>query len=88
MRAETDPAVAAEFWAKSHRKAERRKEIALMRPGLERMNAILADTWNPRLAAELFSVNPLLRLNRNRGNELDEWLAEDGRMPEVARALL
>jgi len=80
--------VAEQFWAESHRKRERREEIAVMRPGLERMNAMLADAWNPKLAEGLQSLYPLLSFNRNRGNELDEWLAEDGRMPEVAEALL
>lgn len=90
MRAETDPHVAAEFWAESHRKAKRQNEIAAMSRPLERANAILADAWlSGPLVRELNSTRTIF--GRNRGNDLDVWLSEeatDGRMPQVRAALL
>lgn len=66
--------VAERFWAESHAKAARRKEIEAMPHSFERFEAMMADVWNTELLTALpGSFVP----NRNRGNDLDEWLAED-----------
>lgn len=85
MRPETNPATAELFWAESSRKAKRREEIAAMPSKLKRFEAILADVWT---VEAFIGQDPLLyREYRDVGNRLDEWLAEDGRMPEVRAAL-
>lgn len=54
-------------------------------PG-ERLEAIIRDVWCQQTINGLLSIREVV-LFRNPANELDLWLAEDGRVPEVAAAL-
>jgi len=73
------PTVAEEFWAASRRKRERQEEIEAMPHSYERLEAHLADAWSsPILNKELYGESIFARAQRNQGNRLDEWLADDG----------
>lgn len=81
VRPETDPQIAAEFWAEQRRIRERREEILAMPNQVERFEAILADTWTVDSILSAFeSVDPFAV------RDLDDWLAEDG-VPEIGEAL-
>jgi len=86
MRPETNPQIAAEFWAEQRRIRLRREEIMRMPNYLERLEAITRDVWTQQTINGLFSIREVV-LFCNPANELDLWLAEDGRVPEVKEAL-
>lgn len=65
--------VAERFWAESHAKAARRKEVEAMPRKFDRFEAMLKDVWTSDnlLAAAL---NEPMHFGPQ---DLDEWLAED-----------
>jgi len=81
--------VADRFWEDERRKRVRREELAAMTP-LERAAASMFDgMWTAALTRQLYSDRPMLwSFSLDPPAEaLDDWLAEDGRVPEVAAAL-
>lgn len=75
--------IKAEFWAEQRALRERREEIAAMPRGLQRMEAVLRDTYKLPVFENL---GPLLRLQPP-ADALDRWLAEDGTRGQVEEAL-
>ena len=81
----TEEQVVEKFWTEQVAKRERREAIEAMPRQLERFSAVMADAWSPSLESRLFDSKSIFR--RNPANELDEWLAEEGRISQVRDAL-
>lgn len=77
--------VSEEFWAEQKARRSRREEIAAMPRKFERFGALLADVWTTDNLMAVMTDGPLLF--RSQPDALDQWLAEDGRVPEVYEAL-
>lgn len=79
--------IATEFWAEDRAKRKRREEIAAISSPVERLEAILEDVWTPTALIEHQVYMDWSRPYYDAGAELEVWLAEDGRVDEVAMAL-
>ena len=79
--------IATEFWAEDRAKRKRREEIAAIPSRLGRFEAILQDVWTPTALIEHQVFMDWSRPYYDAGAELEAWLAEDGRVNEVAIAL-
>lgn len=80
--------VADRFWEDERRKKLRREQLAAMSP-MDRAFVSMVSGWGPSLARQLYSDRPLLLFGPQQlpPDALDDWLAGEGGVPEVAEAL-